>query len=349
MLERTSSDEMKRSTLYVLLIQILLASQVLSISYGAIVASAPFVSLDKVTFPDHVLTGQEFTINVSITYSCKQRTMTNVGVYNYNPETLMDPRVVFLEGNGSRSFLFHVKAPLNEGDLKFEALLRYWHLGGWIYRNETLHRRFSLRAIGRAIDETVQVAIALPNPNKTPATIKWSGAEVRTDQLGFARINAKAGRYLVEIPQKMYVNNNTRLNFLRWDDGSSSNPRIIEIRNDMTLIPEYGVEHYLSVTSEIGKASGGGWYPNGSVGTFSASPSVLEYTRAIIPREYKFMKWSGDSDAEAPIAQVNMSSPKTVRALWQVDQTPGMIILASITIMTLDVLILLYIALRRRR
>jgi len=349
MLERTSSDEMKHSTPYVLLIQVLLASQVLSISYGAIAASPPFVSLGKVTFPDHVLAGQEFTINVSVIYSCKQRTMINVGVYNYNYETIMDPRVIFLEGNGSRSFLFHAKAPLNEGDLTFEALLRYWDREGWIYRNETLHRRFSVEVSGRAVDDTVQVIIVLPNPNKTPLTIEWSGTELRSDQLGFVRINAKAGKYLVEIPQKVYLKNNTRLNFLRWDDGSSSNPRIIEIRNDVTLTPLYEVEYYLSVTSEIRESSGGGWYPNGSVATFSVPPSVLEYARSVIPQEHRFTKWSGDSDAKASIAQVMMSSPKTVRAMWQVNQTPGMVILASITIMVFDLLILSYIALRRRR
>lgn len=349
MLERMSSVEMKRSTLYVLLIQILLASQVPSISYGAIGASAPSVSLGEVTFPDHVLTGQEFTINVSIAYSCKQRTMTNVGVYNYHSETIMDPRVVFLEGNGSRSFLFHVKTPVDQGDIEFEALLRYWHLGGWIYRNETLHRRFSVKVSGRAIDQTVQVTITLPNPNKTPVTIKWSGAEVRTDQLGFAKINVEAGRYLVEIPQRIFINNNTRLNLLRWDDGSSSNPRIVEIQNDTTMIPVYGVVHYLLVTSEIGKTSGGGWYPNGSVATYSAVPLVLDYTEGIIPREYRFVKWSGDSNTESLMGQVKMSSPKTIRALWQVNQTPGMIILASVIIMIFDVLILVLIALKRRR
>jgi hypothetical protein len=340
---------MRYSIPCILLIQVFLITYLLGISSGVISEPQPFLELDRIIFPSDVLAGQEFTISVSVVYSCRQRTMMNVGVYNYNSDVMMDPRVVFLEGNGSKSFLFYTRAPLGEGNLEFEALLRYWHLGGWVYRNETLHRRFSIRVSEQAIERRVQVVIMLPQTAGSSETIKWSGAEVKPDQSGIVRISAEAGRYLVEIPQRIYVANNTRLNFLRWHDGSRSNPRTIEIEKDVILTPEYETEHYLSVTSEVGEVSGGGWYPNGSTATFSATLSFMEYTRGFVPQEYKFMRWSGDSDAETTVAQVKMTSPKTVKALWKTDVTPSIIILASAAIIVFDFTTLIYLALGRRR
>ncbi|MEM2941941.1 MAG: hypothetical protein QXT81_00750 [Candidatus Bathyarchaeia archaeon] len=340
---------MRHSIPYILLIQVLLISCLVSTSTEVISEPEPFLALDRIVFPSDVFAGQEFTINVSVIYSCRQRTMMNVGVYNYNSEVMMDPRVFFLEGNGSKSFLFYTRAPLGEGELEFEALLRYWHLGGWIYRNETLHRRFIVRVSEHVVERGVEVIIILPKTAVSSETIKWSGTEAKPDQSGLVRIRAEAGRYLVEIPQTIYIANNTRLNFLRWHDGSRSNPRIVEIEKDVTLTPQYETEHYLLVTSEIGEVYGGGWYPNGSTATFSAPRSFIEYSRGFAPQEYRFMKWSGDSDAETTVAQVKMTSPKTVKALWKTDQTPGIIILASIAIIIFDAATLFYLALGRRR
>jgi hypothetical protein len=75
----------------------------------------------------------------------------------------------------------------------------------------------------------------------------------------------------------------------------------------------------------------------------------MEYTRGFVPQEYKFMRWSGDSDAETTVAQVKMTSPKTVKALWKTDVTPSIIILASAAIIVFDFTTLIYLALGRRR
>ncbi|MBS7623653.1 hypothetical protein KEJ39_08305, partial [Candidatus Bathyarchaeota archaeon] len=107
---------MGHSIPHILLIQVLLVTFLIGTSSGVISEPTPFLALDRVVFPSVVLPGQEFTINVSVIYSCKQRTMMNVGVYNYNSDVIMDPLVVFLEGNGSKSFLFYTRAPLG-GDV----------------------------------------------------------------------------------------------------------------------------------------------------------------------------------------------------------------------------------------
>lgn len=301
----------------------------------------PMIEINDIIFPERVFQGQNFAVNISVVYSCEKRTMCNIGIYNYNIEKTMDPRMFYLEGNGTEFIVLSLQAS-SEKQLVFEALLRYWYLNGWIYQKESLRRPFSIN-----VTDSFQLALLMPTPN---TTIKIDNEKIETDHLGIVKTSVKPGKYLVEVPQKINSTNNTRLSFIGWSDGLKSNPRLTYVQHHTNLTAEYEKEYYLNVNSSLGSTQGNGWYSSGSVATFSVPDSIyVTGILQIIPDKYSFMKWTGDSDATTSISKIVMASPRTVEANWMLDETPRILILVSVIIILFDLAILGYIAKRRRR
>lgn len=301
----------------------------------------PLIEINDIILPEKVLQGQNFAVNISVVYSCEKRTMCNLGIYDYNIEKTMDPRMFYLEGNGTEFIILSLQAS-SEKQLVFEALLRYWYLNGWVYQKESLRRPFSIN-----VTDSFQLTLLMPTPN---ITIKIDNEEIETDPLGTLKTSVKPGKYLIEVPQKINSNNNTRLSFIGWSDGSKSNPRLTYVQHETNLTAEYEKEYYLNVNSSLGSTQGNGWYPSGSVATFSVPDSIyVTSILQIMPDKYSFMKWTGDSDATTSISKIVMTSPRTVEANWMLDETPRILILVSVIIILFDLAILGYIAKRRRR
>lgn len=301
----------------------------------------PLIEISDIKFPVKVLQGQNFAVNISVVYSCEKRTMCNIGIYDYNIEKTVDPRIFYLDGNGTEFIILYIQAS-SEKQLQFEALLRYWYLNGWIYEKESLRRQFSVN-----VANSLKLTLLLPSPN---TTIKIENEAVNTDNLGIVKNSLKPGKYLVEVPQKINSTINTRLSFIEWSDGVKSNPRATYVLHDTNLTAEYEKEYYLNVNSSLGGTQGSGWYTSGSTATFSVPDSILVIgVFQIIPDKYLFSKWTGDSDAKNYLSQIVMNSPKTVVANWQLDEMVRILILLSTIIILFDLVILGYIAKRRRR
>jgi hypothetical protein len=324
-------DQMKRMFILLMLLQFLVALQAVGLSEGAITPESK-ITLGKLISPESVSPGQKFTVNVSVTYSCRQRTMSNIGIYDLNSDTMLDPRVFYLEGNGSKSFLLNLRAPPAEGELKLEALLRYWYAERWIYENESLHRTFSVRISGH---ESLEMTLELPIKD---AVIRINDAKIKTDSLGVAKIRTKPGRYRIEVPQIINLTADSRLSFLKWSDGATSNPLILEINGDTALDAEYGTEYYLTVKSSLSSIQGEGWYPVDFNATISVPRSVYGPADSwIVPEKYVFKSWRGDSGASASSTQIKMASPKTVEAEWQIEQTPRLHVTALVLIIICNI------------
>ena len=76
---------------------------------------------------------------------------------------------------------------------------------------------------------------------------------------------------------------------------------------------QYSTEYYLSINSPKGKATGSGWYKEGSKATFSAEAQV---TGAPGTR-YLFSKWTGDFDGASPDGTIAMDGPKNITASYK--------------------------------
>jgi hypothetical protein len=244
----------------------------------------PMIKINDIIFPEKILQGQNFAVNISVVYSCEKRTMCNIGIYDYNIEKTIDPRMFYLEGNGTEFIILSLQAS-SEKQLEFETLLRYWYLNGWVYQKESLRRPFSI-----IVTDSVQLTLWMPTPN---ITIKLANEEIEADHLGIVKTRLKLGKYLVEVPQKINSTNNTRLSFIGWSDGSKTNPRLTYVQHDTNLTAEYEKEYYLNVNSSLGSTQGNGWYSTGSVATFSVPDLIYVHSiMKIIIDKYLLIKWS---------------------------------------------------------
>ena len=301
----------------------------------------PKIEISDIEYPERVIQGQNFPVNISVVYSCEKRTMCNIGIYDYNIEKTIDPRMFYLEGNGTEFIILYLQAT-SEKQLVLEALLRYWYLNGWIYQKEFLRRPFSIN-----VTDSFQLSLLMPTPN---VIVKIDNVEIETNNSGIVNTRVEPGKYLVEVPKKINSTNNTRLSFIGWNDGLKSNPRLTYVQHDTNLTAEYEKEYYLNINSSLGHIQGNGWYASGSLATFSVPNSIyVSGVLQIIPDKYSFIKWTGDLNATSSVSEIVMTSPKTVEANWQHDEISRNIILLSTTIILFDLGILGYLAKRRRK
>ncbi|MEM3430560.1 MAG: hypothetical protein QXN20_06660 [Candidatus Bathyarchaeia archaeon] len=303
--------------------------------------SEPSVKLGEVVCPSKVLPGRRFQVNVSVVYSCGERTMVNVGLFSPKSGSILDPRIVFLSGDGTKKFLFELEAPDSEGVFELEVLLRYWNLGFWVYNKESLRKPLSIRIL-----DQVELQVSLPRPG---LNVEVDNLRFKTDDSGVAQATLKAGRHMVKIPQEINLTTDARLVFSCWSDGSRSNPRIVEVQNDLKLDATYEHEYYLTVDSRFGMPYGGGWYPAGVEATISVQSTVAYIdSNPLLPEKYIFKSWVGDINASTPTVHVKMTSPMTVKALWVKDEFSRMAAATSLIIIASNIAIIVFLVLRRR-
>ncbi|MBS7628416.1 hypothetical protein KEJ23_00275, partial [Candidatus Bathyarchaeota archaeon] len=299
------------------------------------------VMLGEIVYPSKVLPGHLFQVNVSVIHSCRERAMTNIGLFSRNSGNILDPRIIYLTGNGTKNILFELRAPNVEGLFELEVLLRYWHLGFWVYNKEYLRKPISIRIL-----DQVQLRVSL---FRRGVGVEVDGLRLETDDSGVAQTILKVGRHLVKVPQKIDLTADTRLVFSGWSDGSVSNPRIVEAKSDLNLDAEYEPEYYLTVDSRFGVAYGGGWYPAGLEATISISSIVAHIgSSPLLPERYMFKGWVGDINATTPTVHVKMTSPISVKALWVNDEFSRMVAATSLIIIAANIAIIIFLVFRRR-
>jgi len=267
--------------------------------------------------------------------------MVNVGLFSPNSGSILDPRVVFLTGDGAKNFLFELEAPDSDGVFELEVLLRYWHLGFWVYNRESLRKTLSIRILNQ-----VELQVSLP---RRGLDVEVDNLRLKTEGSGVAKAILKSGRHLVKIPQTVNLTADTRLIFSCWGDGSRSNPRIVEVQNDLKLEATYEPEYYLNVDSRFSLAYGGGWYPAGVEATISISSTVAYVNiNPLLPEKYVFKSWAGDVDASTPTVHVKVASPMAVEASWVRDEFSKMVSATSIVIITANIAVTVFLVFRRR-
>ncbi|MCW4032527.1 MAG: hypothetical protein NWF08_03940 [Candidatus Bathyarchaeota archaeon] len=100
---------------------------------------------------------------------------------------------------------------------------------------------------------------------------------------------------------------------------------------------DYVTQYYLYISSPYGKATGSGWYNEGSIVDFSIIPSFVSN---IFDIQYNFIGWSGDFVIDSTNATIVMDKPYVIKAEWEKNKTQfniaiGLIIAISLTIVAL--------------
>jgi hypothetical protein len=92
----------------------------------------------------------------------------------------------------------------------------------------------------------------------------------------------------------------------------------ITMDNPHTIQLTWSLQYQLTINSQVGAATGAGWYDPESTAQFAVTIPTQSDT------QYTLLGWSGDYQGAGAAGQVVMNSPKTITANWQISYLTGL-------------------------
>jgi hypothetical protein len=164
---------------------------------------------------------------------------------------------------------------------------------------------------------------------------------------GSVQLVLAAGSHFVSVPNIVQINENTRIEFRDWSDGSTDANRSVALNHDIVLHADYVTQYRLQVISPV-SVRGGGWYDAGSNAALSIQSSIVPMNGflGILGAKWVFQGWTEDGHgmSGSTVDQITMNSPHVVAVIWRSDYTLPLSIVA-----TLSILLALSILYSRRR
>jgi hypothetical protein len=199
------------------------------------------------------------------------------------------------------------------------------------------------------ISDKVTLTVQI-KPGKSNVPVSIDGSTINTDPDGKVQVKVSvAGPHTIQVPSEVSILTGTKIIFVKWEDGQTSNSRTLRPADATTLTAEYKTQYLLTVISPLGNPQGSDWYDEGASTTFSVtSPWTAEGFMGMLGGKYIFERWSGDLTATTTSASVRMDGPKTVTAEWRADNTMPYTIIGAIGAATI-VIVALALAMKRRK
>ena len=144
-----------------------------------------------------------------------------------------------------------------------------------------------------------------------------------------------AGSHFVIVPNIVQVNENTRIEFRNWSDGSTDANRSVALNHDIVLHANYVTQYRLQVISPV-SVVGEGWYNAGSNVTLSIQSLIVPMNGflGILGAKWVFQGWTEDGRevSGSTIDQITMNSPHLVEVIWKGDYRLPLSIVAALVI-----------------
>ena len=141
---------------------------------------------------------------------------------------------------------------------------------------------------------------------------------------GAVIIHLAEGKHTVTVSQYIPLNNQSRLRFDHWSDGSSQFNRTIYLTTNTSLTAVYVQQFRLKIISYF-SYSGAGWYDDGSKVNFATvtSPQPMNNTSGPFGGRWVFAGWydNGTVVTTSNSGSITMNRPHTLTALWYADYT----------------------------
>ncbi|PLJ78551.1 hypothetical protein [Infirmifilum sp. SLHALR2] len=158
---------------------------------------------------------------------------------------------------------------------------------------------------------------------------------------------ARGGEHRLEVAS-CKRDGETRIVFVGWSDSATDNPRTVRLERDTVLDAFYRREHHVTVTSELGLASGEGWYAEGSTATVSVSPSVIPSDFLTI-RVFDGWVKNGRKISFEAVYSFNVTEPVHLVASWRNELNFLALLILLLLVGVLALLALIVFVARRRR
>ena len=180
-----------------------------------------------------------------------------------------------------------------------------------------------------------------------------SGVAVSVDGVngtgGSVQLVLAAGSHFVSVPSIIQINNNTRIEFRNWSDGSTNASRSVALNHDIVLHANYVTQYRLQVISPV-SVRGEGWYDTGSNVSLSVQSRIVPLSGflGILGAKWIFQGWTEDGHevSGSTLDQVTMNSPHVVAVIWKADYRLPLIVT---TLAILLAMVILYSSRRTQK
>lgn len=155
------------------------------------------------------------------------------------------------------------------------------------------------------------------------------------------------GEHNITLPSLAQVDATTRVRFDHWADGLTDPNRTIYINNDTSIEAVYVTQHLLTITGPQLNSTGAGWYDESTAATFSVPPvEQMSGLLGLLGGKLRFQGWyeNGTLLTAQTTGSITMSTPHSLAAVWQEDNSIPFAIIVGILI----ILISAYVVARRR-
>lgn len=281
----------------------LCATFTLGYGYAAQPPTAKIVSVD---YPRHALSGRTFSVTVVAEYSDKVG--VDIGIWDVQTGVIQSISIP-LRDTGRNNFTFKLTAPTTTIDWHLLAITRIWWQNAWYQDPLEGSQPFTI-----AIANTVAIVLT---SSGAASTVNFDGTQYPLNNNSPLSLPVQPGVHHLEALSLIQGKVGERFVFAGWSDSINSSSRQIVVNDNVNIAALYRTEYYLSVKSDRGQVSGGGWYPAGSKPSFGIVPTLNAlFWFGLVTENYRFAGWSGDSGSSATLESVTMNGPKSMVAKW---------------------------------
>jgi M6 family metalloprotease-like protein len=160
----------------------------------------------------------------------------------------------------------------------------------------------------------ITVPLAITAASNGTAWVKINGVQYQPDNSSQIKTSVPSGNVTIELDPAVLTALGVRQAFSGWSDGSSQNPRQLNVSSDINLQALYKPQYLLTVLPNSGVVSTGGWYdPNSTVTIAATSPSNV----TSLASRLVFTQWSGDASSNSTSLSITLTKPMTLKANWK--------------------------------
>jgi PKD repeat protein len=203
---------------------------------------------------------------------------------------------------------------MGKGKITLTTMLLDYHSGNEDVEWKTLYR--ARLAISNMIWWAAGfVKFEFQTPHES-IVLSIDGSLYATNSMGEVLGVIAQGSYIATVQSPVITAEDIRSVFVQWSDGSTSNPRMVDIMSDLIIGVLFQDQYYLTVDSTYGFTSGYGWKDAGTYTYAMLNSNIVEGEEGT---RYVFTEWSGDAAGENfnQSNPIYMDGPKEAIANWK--------------------------------
>ncbi|MCK5626881.1 hypothetical protein KAI23_02810 [Candidatus Bathyarchaeota archaeon] len=178
--------------------------------------------------------------------------------------------------------------------------------------------------------------------------IKIDETAFQTDEAEKIQVHLEAGNHTIEVPKIVSISDVERLNLVSIDNKINNNSMEVYLEKDREITVRYQTQYQLSLLSEYGPISGGGWHDENSTAKITLDVNLGEPVQGGLGI-LEFDGWSDNLESKNLNHEVYMNEPKKIETRWTFKTTDSPILIFAFASALISIItFLVYIMTLRR-